>query len=106
MKSNQSATSDSPLIVGVGASAGGLDAFQESGFGYSDVRTSASVQLIAFGSYLEMSVNGRVVLSLADQSFESGQLGIYVETAAVRVSQMRLDRLDCPRQSDEHLASG
>ncbi len=78
----------------------------QSGFWYSEVRSGASVQLIAFGSYIELSINGRVVLSLADQSFESGQLGIYLETAEVRVSEIQLDRLASPSQTDEHLASG
>lgn len=78
----------------------------QSGFWYSNTRLEATVQLIAFGSYIELSVNGRVVLSLADQSFESGRLGVYLETAEVRVSEIKLERLASPRQTDEHLASG
>ena len=78
----------------------------QSGFWYSEVRTSAEVQLIAFGSYIELSINGRVVLSLADKSFESGQVGVYLETAKLRVSGIQLNRLASPSQSDEHLTSG
>lgn len=78
----------------------------QTGFWYSEVRTGANVQLIAFGSYIELSINGRVVLSLADQRFESGHIGVYLESATVSVSGIRLHRLDSPRQSDEHLASG
>ncbi len=78
----------------------------QSGFWYSKVRTGVAVQLIAFGSYIELSVNGRVVLSLADQSFETGRLGVYLETAEVRVSDIQLERLASPSQTDEHLASG
>lgn len=78
----------------------------QTGFWYSEVRSGASVQLIAFGSYIELSINGRVVLSLADQDFESGQLGFYLESAEVRVSELQLDRLASPSQTDEHLASG
>ena len=78
----------------------------QTGFWYSELRSGASLQLIAFGSYIELSVNGRVVLSLADQSFGSGQLGVYLETAEVRVSELQVDRLASPSQTDEHLASG
>jgi len=78
----------------------------QSGFWYSEVRSGADVQLIAFGSYIELSVNGRVVLSLADQSFQSGQLGFYLETAEVRITEIHLDRLASPSQTDEHLANG
>ncbi len=78
----------------------------QTGFWYSEVRSGASLQLIAFGSYIELSVNGRVVLSLADQTFGSGQLGVYLETAEVRVSELQVDRLASPSQTDEHLASG
>ncbi|TWT53815.1 hypothetical protein Pla22_14480 [Rubripirellula amarantea] len=78
----------------------------QSGFWYSEVREEAAVQLIAFGSYIELSVNGRVVLSLADQSFDTGQLGVYLDTAEVRLSEIKLNRLASPSQSDEHLASG
>ncbi|QDV45569.1 hypothetical protein Enr13x_54480 [Stieleria neptunia] len=78
----------------------------QSGFWYSQVRDAIAVQLIVFGSYIELSVNGRVVLSLADQSFETGNLGVYLETAEVTVSEIQLDRLAPPNQTDEHLASG
>jgi beta-fructofuranosidase len=78
----------------------------QSGFWYSQIRTEANVQLIVFGSYIELSINGRVVLSLANKSFDSGQLGIYLETAEVSVSNIQLDRLASPSQTDEHLVSG
>jgi beta-fructofuranosidase len=64
------------------------------------------VQLLAFGSYLEFSIDGRVILSLADQSFHEGLLGIYLETAHLELSHVRLHRLHPPFQSDEHLVTG
>ncbi len=78
----------------------------QSGFWYSDIRAAATVQLIAFGSYIELSINGRVVLSLADQSFETGHMGVYLETAELRMSEIQLVRLASPSQTDEHLATG
>ena len=78
----------------------------QSGFWYTDTPGEAEVQLLAFGSYIEFSCDQRVILSLADQSFVAGHMGIYLESADVRVSDIELDRLDPPRQTDEHLASG
>jgi beta-fructofuranosidase len=78
----------------------------QSGYWYSDIRQRAAVQLIVFGSYIELSINGRVVLSLADHCFETGQMGVYLETAEVRLSDIQVHRLAAPRQTDEHLASG
>jgi len=78
----------------------------QSGFWYSEERGAADVQLISFGSYHEFSVDGRVILSLADTRFTRGLLGIYLESAEVRVSNLVLERMDPPTQSDEHLVSG
>ena len=69
-------------------------------------RYTISIQLIAFGSYIELSINGRVVLSLADHRYQSGQLGVYLESAQLRVSELQTDRLAPPHQTDEHLAYG
>ncbi len=78
----------------------------QAGFWHSDTRGQAEVKLIAFGSYIELSVDGRVVLSLADQHFHRGHVGVYLETAILRLNGVELVRLASPSQSDEHLASG
>ena len=66
----------------------------------------AQVQLLTFGSYLEFSIDGRVILSLADQTFHEGLLGVYLETAHLKLSNVLLNRLRPPYQSDEHLVTG
>jgi beta-fructofuranosidase len=78
----------------------------QSGFWYTKTPGQAEVQLIAFGSYLEFSIDGRVVLSLADQTFDKGRLGVYLETAHLEVSDAVLHLMKSHRQSDEHLAEG
>jgi beta-fructofuranosidase len=78
----------------------------QSGFWYSENQGEAHVNLIAFGSYLEFSVNGCVVLSLVDQTFHQGLLGVYLETAHVQLSNVAVHRIRSPHQSDNHLASG
>ncbi len=78
----------------------------QAGFWYSNQPGSADVQLIAFGSYLEFSIDGRVLLSLADQTFARGLVGVYAETAEIDVGEIHMNRLEAPTQSDEHLAQG
>ena len=77
----------------------------QSGYWAADDDETA-LQLIAYGSYLELSVGDRVVLSLADQRFHRGGLGVYVESASIEVIDPRLETLRSPVQSDEHLTNG
>ncbi len=78
----------------------------QSGYWFQENPNSTEVQLLSFGSYHELSVEGRVVLSLSDQSFEKGLLGMYVETADLQVSGLQVDSLESSSQSDEHLVTG
>ncbi len=78
----------------------------QSGFWHTESPTEITIQLIVFGSYIELSIEGRVILSLVDRTFESGQVGVYLETAVLCVHEPRLQRLASPSQTDEHLASG
>ena len=78
----------------------------QNGYWYSESPCQARVQLLAFGSYLEFSIDGRVILSLADQTFHEGLLGVYLETAHLELSEVKLNRMRSPDQSDDHLVTG
>jgi beta-fructofuranosidase len=52
--------------------------------------------LLAYGSYLEFSLDGAVLLTLADERFEAGRLGFYTESARLRLHGVTLDVLECP----------
>jgi beta-fructofuranosidase len=78
----------------------------QSGFWASTVRNQADITLIVHGSYIELTIDGRVVLSLADQRFTRGAVGIYVESTELEAIHPVLERLKSPLQSDEHLANG
>lgn len=78
----------------------------QSGYWHVERSGEADVQLLAFGSYLEFSIDGRVVLSLADQTFVEGLLGVYLETAHLELSNVLVRRMKSPFQSDEHLVTG
>ena len=78
----------------------------QSAFWYSADRGRVDILLIAFGSYLEVSIDGRVVLCLVNQEFTTGQLGLYLESASVTLSRISIYRLHAPSQTDEHLVKG
>ncbi|MGG7055257.1 hypothetical protein [Nitrosomonas sp. ANs5] len=78
----------------------------QSGFWQSERRGMASIQLIAFGRYLELSVDDRVVLCLVSDAYQSGAVGFYVESAELELRDICLQRLKSPAQSDENLAVG
>jgi len=78
----------------------------QGGNWYSDTPGIAEVQLLAFGSYLEFSVDGRVILSLADFTFTEGLFGVYLESARMRLHDVELRRMREPKQSISHLVTG
>ena len=93
-----------------GPDGGGEDVMQfrslQSGFWYAPKPGEAEVKLLAFGSYIELSVDGCVLLSLADQTFSAGLMGVYLESAKLELTNVRLNRMESPVQSDEHLTRG
>ena len=50
-------------------------------------------ELIAFGDYIELSIDDRVQLSLADDTYRQGAVGFYAESAFLRVDDMTLEEL-------------
>jgi len=95
---------------GTGAIGSGENMMQfrslQSGNWFSSDRQSAEVELISFGSYHELSIDGSIVLSLADAKFTEGLLGIYVETATLDIERLTVETMTEPTQTDGHLSSG
>ncbi len=93
-----------------GAEGSGEDMMQfrslQSNYWHNKRPGHARVQLLAFGSYLEFSIDGAVILSLVDQTFRSGLLGVYLETAHLILSEVELNQMQSPNQSDMHLVTG
>lgn len=78
----------------------------QGGNWHSNTPGKAELSLIAFGHYLELSVDGRVILSLADPTFTEGLFGVYLESAAMNLSDVDLRIMRSPEQSANHLATG
>ncbi len=55
-----------------------------------------ALRLIRWGSYIELSVNGVVRLSLVDARFAGHRLGIYLESAEITLSALSLRFLEPP----------
>jgi beta-fructofuranosidase len=85
--------------------ASGSDRFEEA-FRYdslqanyflTDRRGVFGFELLAFGRYLEVSLDGRVLLTLADDSYREGAVGFYTESATLCVEDLTLEVMDGPR---------
>ena len=66
----------------------------------------AKLELVMFGSYIECSIDGRVVLSVVDEVYQRGAVGIYLESARAFVHDISLEQLSPPQQRDDHLTVG
>lgn len=78
----------------------------QGGNWHSDTPGKAALSLIAFGHYLELAVDGRVVLTLADPTFTEGLFGVYLESARMRMYDVDLREMRGPEQSPHHLVTG
>lgn len=78
----------------------------QTGFWFTETPGEAEISMLAFGSYLEFSVAGRIVLSLASRHFERGGVGVYLDTAEMNVENFRLRRMKQADQFDDQLISG
>jgi beta-fructofuranosidase len=63
----------------------------------TDNKPAAAIELVVYGEYLELSIAGYVLISLADDSFETGRLGFYTEGAIINVDNLSLEVLEGPR---------
>ena len=59
--------------------------------------------LMAFGSYIELSVNGRIVLSLADLDYQRGLVGVYTDSCSLSLTKAKLQPMRPPQQEESHL---
>ncbi|MGV8989009.1 MAG: hypothetical protein ACOH2H_22420 [Cypionkella sp.] len=54
------------------------------------------IEVVAHGTYLEVSIDGYVILSLVDDSFISGAVGFYVESATLGLKNVSIEALSRP----------
>lgn len=78
----------------------------QSGYWRVHQRGTADIRLLVYGSYLELSVAGQVILSLADHSFSEGAFGFYAESTELSIKHVAVEMLERPAQTDWQLANG
>ncbi|PQO47718.1 glycosyl hydrolase [Blastopirellula marina] len=76
----------------------------QAGYWRSRLDRPCEIRLVAYGSYIEFSIDHRIVISLADQTFSEGKMGFYVESACVDIDQIHLEQMQRPVTADETLA--
>lgn len=78
----------------------------QQGFWSPQKDLPVAFSLIVFGSYIELSIESEVILSLADHAFHGEGVGFFAETATFTIANTQLDVLQSPIQSDDQLATG
>ncbi len=81
----------------------------EAAFQYDTLQVSNYVptsgpspfRLVAYEQYIELSVDGFVHLTLADDKFTSGRVGFYVEGARIRLEDLQLNKCDCSHAGED-----
>lgn len=58
------------------------------------------LEVVAHGTYLELSINGQVTLSVVDDGFAEGRVGFYAESAKLRLDDITMERLHRPVSED------
>ena len=53
--------------------------------------------MLAYGDYIEFSMNGRILLTLVDETYEAGYVGFYTECALLRIDDIAMDIMNGPR---------
>jgi beta-fructofuranosidase len=64
------------------------------------------VTLTGVRNYIEFDIDGHVLLTLSDDVYSRGLLGLYAESACLRVENIRLEHLEPPEMPTDQLASG
>lgn len=67
-------------------------------------REYRQIEVVAFGGYIELSVNSRVVLRYVETSYINQEhIGFYVESAQLHITGFQLESLNGPEEEDHQL---
>lgn len=83
------------------------EGFLEEAFYYEQLQAAHYVPvadphpfcLVVHEQYIEFSLHGHVLLTLADNHFENGRVGFYVESARIRIDNLTLETLQSTHPS-------
>ena len=59
-------------------------------------RPDWDIAVVTHGTYFELSINGQITLSLADDGFLKGRVGFYTESAKVKLTGVQIEELQRP----------
>jgi beta-fructofuranosidase len=78
----------------------------QAGYWKSDFTKPSEITLLVYGDYIEFSINGGVLISLADQNYRHGRVGVYIESACIDVTNVHVESLHNDQWSNEGLTKG
>jgi len=69
------------------------ETIQSGNFVTSRDREDWDIEIVTHGMYFELSINGQVTLSLADDGFHRGRIGFYTESAKLKLNDITVEAL-------------
>jgi beta-fructofuranosidase len=57
-------------------------------------------ELLAFGKYIELSIGGYIVISLADEHYQRGRVGFYTEGGHIHINNITIETLESPKYEE------
>lgn len=84
---------------------GSVEGLGENAFWFKSIQTANfltnregpwQIELLAYGRYIEFSIDGYVRLTLVDDMFRTGRCGFYAETAQIRLDDLMVQHLRPP----------
>lgn len=70
-----------------------FETLQTGNFITANKQREWQIEVVTHGTYLELSVNGQVTLSLVDDGFQKGRVGFYAESAELTLRDMTIEAL-------------
>lgn len=69
------------------------ETLQSGNFLADNAKREWEIEVVAHGTYIEFSIGGQVTLCVVDDAYALGRVGFYTESAQLRLSEVRMERL-------------
>jgi beta-fructofuranosidase len=79
---------------------------QSGNFVAHNARRVWDLEVVCHGAYIEISINGQVTLSLVDDTYFSGRVGFYTESAQLKLSDLTVEWLRRSVNEEEAVYTG
>ena len=77
------------------------ETLQSGNFPTNDVENDIVIEVVTHGTYIEFSINGQITLSVVDDTYNTGRVGFYTESAQLKLQDIAMEWLHRPASEVE-----